>query len=278
MSDRGRRPPRHGMRAAGFVLALAAAVAAGCAPRPSGPPTLDVSTLRVRFERALDARESRAAALEADLTVWPEAERTGPLPGFRAALTLAAPQAFRLRVESLFGTALDLGVRGDSVVAWVPSRRAAVRADATRDSIGLSDPGAMGVRVWAASFRPPASAWDAATVLDSLRLVRWAAGPDSFTLAVAESGLPRALRVARAGRGSLRAQWTEWTTVSGLAWPSRLDVEDGAGQWSARCRIQRVRFVTGDGSARTIVPVPPDAESIGWADLRRAFERGEVLP
>jgi hypothetical protein len=66
--------------------------------------------------------------------------------------------------------------------------------------------------------------------------------------------------------------------VSGVAWPSRLDIEDGAGSWSARCRIERVRFRDGDGLARTVVPVSDRAESIEWADLKRAVERGFVLP
>jgi hypothetical protein len=242
------------------------------------PPTLDVATRRARFEVALAARDARAAALEADLTVWAEGERTGPLPGFRAALALAAPAAFRVRVESLFGTALDLGVEGDSVIAWLPARRAAMRADATRDSIGLSDPGSVGVRLWAAAFRPPPEAWAAGDTLDSLHVVRWIAGPDSFALAIAPSGLPRMARIARAEGGVLRAHWAEWTRVSGVAWPARLDLDDEAGTWSARCRIQRVRFTGADGGARTRVRVPEEAESLGWSDVRRALERGGVQP
>ena len=108
--------------------------------------------------------------------------------------------------------------------------------------------------------------------------MRWIAGPDSFALAIAPSGLPRMGRIARAGGGVLRAHWVEWTRVSGVGWPARLDLDDEAGTWSARCRIQRVRFAGADGGARTRVRVPEEAESLGWADVRRVFERGGVQP
>ena len=53
-----------------------------------------------------------------------EAGRRPRCPAPQARLLLAAPDAFRLRVDSLFGTALDLAARGDSLTAYVPPRRA----------------------------------------------------------------------------------------------------------------------------------------------------------
>ena len=96
-------------RAALPLLVLSAALW-GCAPHPTGVPELGERPLRARFEQRLAARTARASA-DADVNAWARGSAMPDLPGVQARLVLAAPDAFRLRVASLFGTALDVSAR-----------------------------------------------------------------------------------------------------------------------------------------------------------------------
>src|SRR5262249_12443893 len=158
------RSPRR-TPASAWVVAVATLLA-GCAPHRIEAPALDSEQLRARFERALAARERHGSAVEADLAGWVRWKRG--LPGGQARLLRAAPDRFRLRVESLLGTALDVAGRGDSLVAWVPAKHAGAALDARRDTLGVAAPGALAFRAWSAAWRPPGRAWADARWDDSL--------------------------------------------------------------------------------------------------------------
>src|SRR5262249_9225831 len=144
-----------------------------CAPHRLAPPRIELDERRARFLGALAARESRGASAELDVSAWVRASDWRDLPGVRARLLVSAPDAFRIRVESTFGTALDLSARGDTLVAYVPHDRLGMELDSAADSLGIADPGILGFRLWTARWHPPDEAWNRAEIADSVLVMRW---------------------------------------------------------------------------------------------------------
>jgi hypothetical protein len=263
-------PDRRRVRA---MIALAVLGVAGCAPPPHPGAELSAGGREQRYLTALGAREARSVAVEQQLVIrsWIGEERR--LPAVEAALELAAPDAFRLRVGSLLGTALDVAGRGDTVTARIPARRAWIVLPSVGDSIGVHDPGELIVKVWSAAWRPPSSAWRSAVWSDSLLRVVWLENGDSVALTVGTSGLPSWAEVSRPGRARVRASYREWSGADGAWWPARIELADSAGTFHIDSRIERARFPAASDPMRfTLVP-PPEAERLGLADLRRALER-----
>src|SRR5262249_47751626 len=150
------------------------------------------------------------------------------LPGVHARVALGAPDAFRVRVESLFGVALDFAAWGESLACYLPPRRQGVVLDAAADTLGLSAPGPLGVRVLAATCQPRDSAWARADFEDTLLVVRWREARDSLALGVGSDGLPRwAMRVDARGR-VIVARYRAWRYVESASWPERMEFEDRA--------------------------------------------------
>jgi hypothetical protein len=267
------RRVRGALARAGAAAALAGALAAaGCAPRPIAPAELPVATLLARFEAVRAARAARGTAMDADVTLWVEGA-AGRLPGLQGRLALAGPDAARLRVGSLFGVALDIGARGDTVAAYVPARRVGIELAPAGDSLGVEDAGTLAFRAWAGDWGPPAAAWQAATREDSVRVVTWREAGADLALAVAASGRPAWFEVRRPERPAVRVDYRGWTLVEGAAWPALLVVDEGGGRLTVTCRIARMRRASDPGRARVAVRVPEDAERITLAALRRAVER-----
>jgi hypothetical protein len=252
--------------------ALLAGLAAGCAPHRVAPPRLDTTSVERRHARALEARRDMGRALDAEARVWIGGRAFGDLPAVTALLALGGPDACRVRVRSLFGTALDLAARGDSLEGFVPARRVALRLPGVAESLGVREPGALVVRVWSAGWAPPREAWERAAWRDSLLELRWLEHGDSLSLAVGSSGLPAEARLARPEGPAVRALYRRWEPVEGVAWPARVDFEDEAGTVRVECRVDRARRDRPD-PGRVRPRIPADAEVLGWADLRRAIAR-----
>lgn len=222
---------------------------------------------------ALGDREARLAAVEQQIVIRSRVGEQQRLPAVEAALEMAAPDAFRLRVGSLLGTALDVAGRGDSVTARIPSRRAWIVLPSLGDSIGFHNPGELIVRVWSAGWRPPSTAWQSAVWNDSLLRLTWLENGDSVAVSVGSGGLPVWAEVSRPGGGRVRANYREWSAPDRVWWPSRVELADSAGSFHIDSRIERARFPAVSNPTRFSLTPPADAERLGLADLRRALER-----
>ena len=254
------------------LTALALLLVAGCAPQRIGVPDLSETPRRARYEAALERRTQRVAA-DAELTARVSGDALPELPGVSARLVLVAPDAFRLRVGSLFGTALEVSARGDSFVAYVPSRRMVLETGTARDSLGLGDPGGLGYRMWSAAWTPPAASWQRAVWQDSLLVLRWSEGQDSVRLAIGSHGHPHWVERSRGSHPAVRADYVAWTVFDGVMWPSQFLIEDGRGNYGLRCKVQSVQFRRSAERGRLSVSVPEDAQRVTREDLQRAIER-----
>lgn len=253
--------------------ALALSIVAGCAPHVTQLQGPEPALRAERYRLALAAREARGVAVDAEVLLWAEAPVGDKLPGAEGRLLLAGPDAFRLRVSSLFGTALDLAARGDSLTAYVPSRRRGLSLDAIRDSLGVSHPGALAFRTLAATWRPPGPAWERAAARGPVLEVTWLEGDDSLFLAIGSAGLPAWASFARSDGGGVRVDYQGWDASGGVAWPARFVLADRDGAFKVACKVSRVRFPAAIDSLRLAVPIPPDARSLTPAELRKALER-----
>jgi hypothetical protein len=265
-------PARGRVVAAARALALAALLAAGCAPRPTTAPALTAGALRERFERALAAREA-VAMIEADATIWSRSASGAALPAVDADIVTAPPGAFRVRVSALFGTALDLAAHGDTVVGYVPARREAAEVDVTREALAIPRPGRFGVRLLAGAWRPPAGAWSDGVWRDSTLELAWREADDSLRLAIGASGLPQRAGMWRSGEGGVDVEYPAWSFVGGMAWPARIDVTDRARRYAATVRLERLRARAAVDPQRLAVVVPPGSRRLTWAELSRALRR-----
>jgi hypothetical protein len=71
----------------------------------------------------------------------------------------------------------------------------------------------------------------------------------------------------------LSVQYRGWDQSAGVAWPTRLVIEDRDGAFRLACKVSRVRFPTRPESLRIAVTLPPGAERLTYAELRHALER-----
>jgi hypothetical protein len=253
------------------AIAALASFLGSCAPHVVRPPELSLETREARYGQTLAARERAAIAVEADVVAWAVLEGDRDLPGAQARLLLASPDAFRLRVQTLLGTALDLGGRGDSLTAYVPARRAGIQVANAGDSLGLREPARFVVRSLGALWRPPAEAWASATWRDSLLEARWQEGEDSLLVTVGSSGHPQAATIARDGRG-VRVRYEGWQGDRGAEWPARLTIEDLQGRGHVTFVVKNLRFAGTPDWSRLAVRIPRDATRVTLTELRHAFE------
>lgn len=264
------------MRRAGAVLVVAAALllpAAGCGPRPTVPPRLTAASIAERHARALAERRAVTVAFDAEARVRVSGSAFGELPAVTALLALAGPDACRLRVRSLFGTALDVAARGDSIEAFVPSRGIALREPAGGARLGVRDPGGLAVRVWSAAWAPPAAAWAAGRWAGERLEVGWIEEGDTLSMAVDADGLPAEARLARPGGPALHAAYADWTRVAGAAWPGRVEFRDEAATVAVTVRVERARARRSADRGRVTPRIPEGAELLDWDDVRRALAR-----
>lgn len=248
-----------------------------CAPVLRAPGGLDVSALSVRHERLRAAREARLVAARMEATAWIEGENLGRLPAVQLDVALAAPDRVRVRIGSLFGTALDLMVRGDSLSAYVPPRRMGFELASLEESLGVRLPGAWACRSFAATWRPSDARW-MRLAGDSLWHAAWLEGADSLAVAVDSRGLPVSVELRSAGGRQLRAAYPAWNWTDGEAWPARIEIEEGGGAFRASLRIDRVRFLPQPDPQWMALAIPPSAERLDWEALRGALSRWGARP
>ncbi|HEY2956216.1 MAG TPA: hypothetical protein VGK89_13340 [Candidatus Eisenbacteria bacterium] len=263
--------------ALGAAALLAAAAMTSCAPHVVAPPVLDPLESAARYRAGSGARQALATAADAEASAWVSGEALGDLPGVHARLALGAPDAFRVRVESLFGTAVDLAARGESLSCFVPSRRLGVALDAVADTLGLRSPGSLGCRVLAATWDPPAAAWREARVEGGVLVARWQEEGDSLALGVGPDGLPRWVELHRPRGREVRALYGGWEMVERARWPTRLDVESAGAGLKLTLRLARVQRNLRPGPERLAVRIPPDAKRLEWSALRSALGRARGL-
>ncbi|MEO5618946.1 MAG: hypothetical protein ABIS67_14350 [Candidatus Eisenbacteria bacterium] len=256
-----------------FALGAAIALlAASCAPTLRAPEGLDPSTILARHERLRSARETRLVAVRMDATAWIEGENFGRLPALQLDLALAAPDRVRARFGSMFGTALDLMVRGDSLRAYIPPRRLGFELASLEESLGVRLPGSWACRAVAATWRPADPRWTRVAD-DSLWRAAWLEGSDSLGLALDSRGLPVSVEL-RAGSGRrLRVGYPAWNWEDGVAWPARIELEEGSGAFRATLRLDRVRFLREPDPLWMVFAIPASAERLDWEALRGALAR-----
>lgn len=261
------------------AVALVTALVAGCAPRPVTMAPLTEGARAERYLSQLSRREQSAAMVEGAATIWSRVfalcDTCPPrrLPALQAGFVLAWPDAFRLRVSSMFGTALDLALAGDSITAHAPAQRWGVALDAVSDSIGLEQPGRLAARLVCAGWRPPQPAWAGGTWEGGLLVLRWSETADSVALAIDEAGRPVRVRRWRDARRGVLVDYERWEAVDGVAWPALLKVRTLGGELDLTCRLERVRFPARPDRSRLVVRIPDDAERLGLDRLRGLLER-----
>ena len=264
---------------AGVAATGALGLVAGCVPRPVAIAPVTGGARVERYLSQLSRREQRAAMVEGAATIWPRGfalcDTCPPrrLPAVQAVIVLAWPDGFRLRVGSAFGTALDLGLAGDSITAYVPAQRWGVALDAARDSLGLDQPGRLAARVVSAGWRPPVTAWPAGVLEGGLLVLRWNEAADSVAVAVDETGTPLWARLWRGPRRGVAVNYERWESADGVAWPALLEVRDLGEAFDLSCRLERLSFSARPDRSRLAVLIPGDAERLGLGRLRGLLER-----
>ncbi len=253
--------------------ALALLGIAACAPRPARLVPLDAGGRRPLYLSRLAGRERLAGMVTGSATLWPRGSAAcdscapARLPAVQADLVLAAPGGLRLRVHSAFGTAVDLVLRGDSLLAYVPGLALAVALDAVRDSFGPAAPGRLAGRVVAAAWRPAPEApvvWR-----DGAPEWRWREGEDSLAVAPDADGLPALVRLWRADAPGARVRYTRWETKEGVPWPMAWSLETGARGAAVECRLDQVTFAARPDPDRLTVRIPAGATWAGPDEARR---------
>ena len=279
MIDRaGRRTPgrdRRGLRPsvrASLAAASLAALLASCAPTARGPAGLDLRGVETRYETQRAEREARLAAVRIEATAWIDAEEIGRLPAVQLDVALVAPNRVRARVASLFGTALDLLLRGDSLTAYVPPRRLGVQLGSVEDSLGVRRPGEWGCRALAASWNAVDARWETARG-DSFRRARWAEGEDSLRMSVDVRGLPVDVEIRPARGAALDVRYTAWQWIESTAWPGRIEIAGDSARVRIALRVDRVRFTAHPDPQWMVLAIPASAERLDWRSLKETLAR-----
>jgi hypothetical protein len=221
-------------------------------------------------------RENRLSAARLEATLWVSGQTLGRWPAVQLELALVGPAAMRARVASLFGTALDLVVHGDSLRAYFPPRRLGLSVDTVEESLGVRAPGRWACRALGAAWNPRSGQWLAPS-RDSLWRVAWTEGGDSLMMSVGASGLPRDVELRDRAGHDYQVRYLAWTVEERTAWPARLEFEEGLGSLRMSCRVDRVQFFAQPDPRWLVLNIPARAERANWSTLRQALAGiGEV--
>ena len=263
-------------RARGVARALAplaAALLAGCAPRLAPPPPrLEGVPVEARFSARLAERATHVAVAEGDYSVWAHRAGGHDPPGVSMRVRLIAPDAFRLRVDALFGTAIDAAARRDTLVLDAPMFGIAAVSDAGEDRSSRQDVGGWVWRALSATWSPPAAAWTRGVAGDSTWLLSWIENGDTLALEVGSSGLPRSARIRAAGGGAT-IQYERWSRWNGILWPSRVVAADAAGRLSVMLQPSALTLKARDDSAHPPLRIPANATRMSREKLLHGIER-----
>jgi hypothetical protein len=266
---------RRGGRA--VATALAGLLLGACAPHAPVMAPLDAGGCLAAYRAGLAAREQRARMATAEATLWTRGvapcDTCAParLPAVRADLAVLAPDGLRLRVFSLFGVAVDVALRGDSLTAYAPGAGIAVALDAVRDSLGPAEPGRWAGRLVAAAWRAPEAA--SRSWRDGGLELRWREDADSLAVTLAADGLPREARIWREGPAGARVRYARWEATDGVRWPVSWSLEALPDGPALDCRLEHVAFAALPDPTRLVVRVPAEARRVGAEEARRLFAR-----
>jgi hypothetical protein len=248
------------------TLAALALLAAGCAHRLHLRPAYETSGRRTLYRTALEERRG-AGLVTATTSVW--LERAGKrLPGASGDFALLSPDRARLRVDSSFGTLVDLALQGDSVSAYLPSMRTGLRLGSARDSLQVDRPGELAVRALSGGWDPPESAWkEGAMWTDSLLDISWLDSGDSLHMGVKGDGLPAFVRLHRPSF-DIRVDYRGWDRSAGPAWPTVMILQAEPGHVRLTLRATRMRFASRIDPSRLKVTIPQNADELTVEDLK----------
>ena len=253
-------------RFARWAALASLALLVGCAHRLHLRPAYETSGRRSLYRTALEERKA-AGQMTATLSLW--LERAGKrYPGASGDVAVVWPDRARLRVDSSFGTLIDMGLESDSVSAYVPSLRAALRMGHAGDSLHVDRPGELAVRALSGGWDPPEEAWTTGAVwTDSLLEISWMESGDSLRMGVNGDGLPATVR-RWSSQYSVRVNYRAWDRSAGPAWPSQLVVQSQPGDLRMTLRATRFKFTPRIDPSRLKVRIPPDAETVTLEDIR----------
>lgn len=274
MNDaRARRSPRR-FAAPASVLLLAGSLAlstlagllASCAP----PPPAGLESLEQAARRGAERRARRLAAFELNGSLRVDGRATGRLPAVSLHARVATPDRLRLQCRWLLGLLADVSVRGDTLTAWMPSQRLGVRIPALSDTLGLVDPALFLGRALLAAWQAPHEAWQRAVTDSAGVTLEWPEGGDAWRLRIDRDGRPRDVRVAREAH-SVTARYAAWRGRGAGAWPSRIELADGAGWVLVRVELEDLHTSKHPKPAWYALALPDDARRLELDDVKRVL-------
>ncbi len=269
-------PPGAGI--AGFLraglLVAALAAAPGCAPPP---PPASLEPLEARSRLHAERRERRVRVCEVLAALRLETATTGRLPAVSVAARLASPDRARLQARWVLGTLVDLVLSGDTLRAWMPSRRLGLELPGLSDTLGLPEPARVLRQAIAASWPAPRDAWRRAEADSAGASLTWSEAGEDWTLRVDRAGRPREVSWSRAGKG-LRVRYPDWRGRGSGAWPTRIELADPGGAFRLQVSLEDVRPLRRASPAWFSLALPAGVPPFGFEDLRRALAAREDAP
>lgn len=253
-----------------LACALALVLASGCAHAPRGVPSFDA--LSVKHAEGRARREAVLHALRADVVLRLDGRATGRLPAFAASVAIATPDRARVEAHALLGVVLDASLRGDSVLVRLPGERSSYLVGGAGESLGVTRPVAFVAQVFAATWRPPAAAWPRANADSAGCTVAWREGADSLEMVVDRDGLPRTVRLERAGH-VVRVRYERWEDVRGREFPTAISVRDDDGWVVARVTVEDLRFSARAEEDWFDWRMPSTTRVLEWSDIRESLRR-----
>ena len=262
-----RRAPVLGTLLLGVPLGIA--LLASCTPVPAPG---DIEALETTARRGAEKREHSLVALESRMVVRLSGRATGKLPAVDVQAKLASPDRARLQARSILGLLLDAAVRGDTLLAWLPSERLGVRVPDLSDSLGVREPARFLGRALAASWQAPHEAWRGATPDSQGVRLGWRDGDETWTLWVDRAGRPRQIQLVRDGR-SLVVRYPQWRGAGDGAWPQRIELADGDGWVNARLDMEDTYHAKKSRPSWFAVSLPEDVTPLELEDLKRVIAK-----
>ena len=256
-------------------LAAALGALAGCGPPP--PPTGSLEPLEARSRLHAERRERRVQVCEVRAALRLETAAAGRLPAVSVVARLAGPDRARLQARWVLGTLVDVVVSGDTLRAWMPSRRLGLELPSFADTLGVPEPGRVLRQALAASWPAPREAWRRANADSAGARLAWREAGEDWTLLVDRAGRPRQVSWAREGRG-LEVRYAGWRGRGSSAWPTRIELADPAGGFRLELWLEDVRPLGRASPAWFSLALPADVAPFGFDDLRRALATREDSP
>ena len=262
-----RRAPVLGTLLLGVPLGIA--LLASCTPVPAPG---DIEALETTARRGAEKREHSLVALESRMVVRLSGRATGKLPAVDVQAKLASPDRARLQARSILGLLLDAAVRGDTLLAWLPSERLGVRVPDLSDSLGVREPARFLGRALAASWVAPGEAWRAATPDSAGVRLDWRDQDEAWTMWVDRMGRPRELRLERDER-SLQVLYPQWRGAGLGSWPQRIELSDGDGWVHVRLDMEDTHHAKASRPSWFAVSIPQEVTPMEFVDLKRVIAK-----